>query len=221
MAFTNLLNTLHYLRWLHAGFLSWTTFLAIVLAVSSCSRNDDSQLNTEGNLSDSIASQSLCIMKGEHAGELTGDGRKQLSANRKELLPGEQKLLVELCPSEHYYPSGIIITPSATYMITAQGLWNDWLIPSGPNGWWFPPLQWNNRIRYERMFILSGSVGKTLEHGFVIGKRKTWEAPMKLANSSDWELYLFPNDWESAYGNNRALVAAKGGPMRVIITRLK
>jgi hypothetical protein len=69
------------------------------------------------------------------------------------------------------------------------------------------------------MFVLSGSVGPTLEHAFVIGRKNTWTAPMVLPEGLGAELQLFPNDWDSKYDNNRSLSPAQGGPMRVTILR--
>jgi hypothetical protein len=164
-------------------------------------------------------STSVCVWKGREAGRLSEYGRKQ-HPPVKELAVGEERLLPELCPGERFFPSGLLVTPGATYRITAEGRWKDWWIPAGPNGWWFPPLQANNRIPGARMFVLSGSVGMTLVHAFVIGERMTWTAPSVLSSGADRQLYLFPNDWESAYDNNRVLSPSCGGPMRVSIHRL-
>jgi hypothetical protein len=166
-----------------------------------------------------VAQANLCVHDGPNAGRLSDEGRNQLpKANMLEV--GEWRIIPEICPREKFFPTSVIVSPGATYRISAVGRWKDLWITSGPKGWWFPPFQPFNRIPWQRMFVLSGSVGSTLKHTFVIGDGLTWTAPAKLPTGSDAELQLFPNDWESKYENNRALLPAQGGPMRVTIRRL-
>jgi hypothetical protein len=160
----------------------------------------------------------VCIQGGPDAGKLSKSARKQLPAAR-ELEVGEWRIIGEVCPREKFFPTSVLLTPGATYEISAVGRWKDQWIRTGPEGWWFPPFHPFNRIPWHRMFVLSGSVGPTLEHAFVIGRQSTWTAPMVLPEGMGAELQLFPNDWASKYDNNRSLSPAQGGPMRVTILR--
>ena len=160
----------------------------------------------------------VCIQSGSDAGKLSETARKQLPAAR-ELEVGECHIIGEVCPREKFFPTSVLLTAGATYEISAVGRWKDPWIRTGPEGWWFPPFHPFNRIPWHRMFVLSGRVGPTLEYAFVIGRHKTWKAPLVLPEGMDAELQLFPNDWNSKYDNNRSLSAAQGGPMRVTILR--
>jgi hypothetical protein len=160
----------------------------------------------------------VCIQSGLDAGKLSEAARKLLPAAR-ELKVGEWRIIGEVCPREMFFPTSVLLTPGATYEISAVGRWKDLWIRTGPEGWWFPPFHPFNRIPWHRMFVLSGSVGPTLEHAFVIGRQKIWTAPMVLPVGMGAELRLFPNDLESMYDNNRSLPPAQGGPMRVTILR--
>lgn len=160
----------------------------------------------------------VCIQSGPDTGKLSEAARKQLPAAR-ELGVGEWLIIGEVCPREKFFPTSILVSPGATYVISAVGRWKDLWITAGPEGWWFPPFHPFNRIPWRRMFVLSGSVGPSLEHAFVIGRQTTWTAPMALPGGMRAELQLFPNDWESKYDNNRSLSPAQGGPMRVTILR--
>jgi hypothetical protein len=112
------------------------------------------------------------------------------------------------------------VTPGATYRISAVGRWKDWWIISGPEGYWLPLVPAGNRLRWKRMFVLSGSVGRGSALRFVIGRSREWQAPESLPEDGDRRLYLFPNDWEGMYHNNRMVPAEKGGPLRVSIRRI-
>ena len=137
----------------------------------------------------------------------------------RELQVGESRIIEDVCPQEKFFPTSILVTPGATYEITAFGRWKDSWIKTGPEGWWFLPFHPFNRIPWHRMFILSGSVGPSLEHVFIIGKHVSWTAPKVLPTGMAAELQLFPNDWDSKYNNNASLPASEGGPMRVTILR--
>lgn len=160
----------------------------------------------------------VCIQSGPDAGKLSEAARKQLPSAR-ELGVGEWRVIGEVCPREKFFPTSVLVSPGATYEISAVGLWKDQWIRTGPEGWWFLPFQPFNRIPWRRMFVLSGSVGPSLDHAFVIGRQTTWRAPMLLPGGMRNELQLFPNDWGSKYNNNRSLPASQGGPMRVTILR--
>lgn len=160
----------------------------------------------------------ICIQNGPDAGKLSADARKQLPPT-KELGVGEWSIIGEVCPGEKFFPTSVLISPGATYVISATGRWKDLWITTGPEGWWFPPIQAFNRIPWRRMFLLSGSMGPSLDHAFIIGRQTTWSAPVVLHGGMRSELQLFPNDWESKYDNNRSLTPAEGGPLRVTIWR--
>lgn len=160
----------------------------------------------------------VCIQSGPDAGKLSEAARMRLPAPR-ELAVGEWRIIGEVCPRETFFPTSILLSPGATYVISAVGKWKDAWIPTGPEGWWFLPIQPFNRLPWHRMFVLSGSVGRSLDHAFVIGRQTTWTAPMALPGGMGAELQLFPNDWDSKYDNNRSLPPAQGGPMRVTILR--
>ncbi len=160
----------------------------------------------------------VCIQSGSKAGKLSEAARKQLPVAR-ELEVGEWRIIGEVCPREKFFPTSVVLTPGASYVISAVGRWKDLWIRTGPEGWWFPPFHPFNRIPWHRMFVLSGSIGPSLEHAFVIGRQITWTAPMVLPEGIGAELMLFPNDLESMYYNNRSLAPAQGGPMRVTILR--
>jgi hypothetical protein len=152
------------------------------------------------------------------------DGRIESSSSQafepRELAIGEWATVPAVCPGELYFPSGVLVTPGATYRISAQGMWKDLWIHSGPQGWNGLLLQAGNRLRWGRMFALCGSIGEDDEQIFLIGSGRDWTAPATLPEGSDLQLYLFPNDWKGMYHNNRALEGDQGGPMRVTIRRL-
>lgn len=168
----------------------------------------------------SIPAGGLCLLKGEEAGRIAPLARAASPVPR-ELGVGEWRILPEVCPRETFFPTSVLVTPGATYRISAAGLWRDLWITVGPEGWWFPPLHPFNRLPWRRMFVLSGSVGPSRKHTFVIGRLTTWTVPQDLPPGSAEQLMLFPNDWESKYDNNRALSSSRGGPMRVSIERLR
>ena len=171
----------------------------------------------------SISSAINCNSKNLHAANEPGGGSSQPSLiyveSARELSVGERRVIDEVCPQAKFFSTQILLTPGATYKITSEGKWKDGQMKDvGPEGWWFLPFHPFNRIPFRRMFILSGSVGASLKHAFIIGCDKTWTAPATLRR--DRVLMLFPNDWDSKYGNNRSLGPLEGGPLRVTITRI-
>lgn len=192
-------------------FLCPLWFAAVIIALPTSSSAADQPF--------SAPQAGLCIQDGPDAGKISEAGRNELP-KAKILRVDEWRVISEICPREKFFPTSVIVSPGATYRISAVGRWKDQWITAGPKGWWFPPFQAFNRIPWKRMFVLSGSVGSTLEYAFVIGEESTWTAPAKLPIGTDAELQLFPNDWESKYDNNRSLRPAQGGPMRVTIKRL-
>ena len=170
-----------------------------------------------------ISSAISCNSKSLGAANRPGGGSSQPSLHyiesARELSVGERRVIDEICPQAKFFSTQILLTPGATYKITSEGKWKDGQMKGvGPEGWWFLPFHPFNRIPFRRMFILSGSVGASLKHAFIIGRDKTWTAPATLRR--DRVLMLFPNDWDSKYGNNRSLGPLEGGPLRVTITRI-
>jgi hypothetical protein len=170
-----------------------------------------------------ISSAINCNSKKLGAANKSGGGSSQPSLlyveSAQELSVGERRVIDEVCPQAKFFSTQILLTPGATYKITSEGKWKDGQMkPVGPEGWWFLPLHPFNRIPFRNMFILSGSVGASLKHAFIIGRDNTWTAPATLRR--DRVLMLFPNDWDSKYGNNRSLSPLEGGPLRVTVTRI-
>lgn len=137
-----------------------------------------------------------------------------------ELQPGAMATVPAVCPAERYVPTGVLLTPGATYQIEAQGLWQDGWIRVGPNGWPGLLLEAWNRLRWQPFFLLSGAIGPSEEHLVAIGRSRRWSAPTTFAPEADRQLYLFANDWPGMLENNRSVAEQNGGPLRVSITRL-
>jgi hypothetical protein len=137
-----------------------------------------------------------------------------------ELQPGAMATVPAVCPAERYFPTGVLLTPGATYQIEAQGLWQDGWIRVGPNGWPGLLLEAWNRLPWRRFFLLGGAIGRSEAQLFAIGRSRRWTAPVALSPEADRQLYLFANDWPGKLQNNRSVADDKGGPLRVSITRL-
>lgn len=121
-----------------------------------------------------------------------------------ELQPGAMATVPAVCPAERYFPTGVLLTPGATYQIDSQGLWRD--------GW--------NRLHWQPFFQLGGAIGPSEQHLFSIGRGRRWTAPTTLPPDADRQLYLFANDWPGMLHNNRSVPDEDGGPLRVTISRL-
>lgn len=121
-----------------------------------------------------------------------------------ELAPGAMATVPSVCPAERYFPTGVLLTPGATYQFDAQGLWRD--------GW--------IRLRWQRFFLLGGAMGRSEQHLFAIGRGRRWTAPATLPADADRALYLFANDWPGMDANNRTVADENGGPLRVTISRI-
>ena len=132
---------------------------------------------------------------------------------------------LEVDPSVRHFPTGIDVEEGAQYFFQAKGCWKDWFLACGPNGWGpdWNPFAAKNRIKWKPLFLLCGNVGKNDEHAFCIGERCTWAVPSEVSDldEADRKLYLFANDWEERYENNKALELEEGGPLKVTIYRLE
>lgn len=137
-----------------------------------------------------------------------------------ELEPGAMATISSICPSERYFPSGVIVTPGATYQISAEGVWKDGWVTVGARGWRGLLLEAWNRLPWKPFFLLGGSIGQHDQNAFAIGQARCWSAPSSLHNIADRQLYFFANDWPSKYQNNRTASDAAGGPMRVTVLRM-
>lgn len=137
-----------------------------------------------------------------------------------ELQPGAMATVPAVCPAERYVPTGVLLTPGATYQFDAEGLWQDGWIRVGPDGWPGLFLQAWNRLRWKRFFLLCGSIGPSEQHLFPIGRCHRWTAPTTLPPDTDRHLHLFANDWPAMLYNNRSVPDDKGGPLRVTICRV-
>lgn len=166
-----------------------------------------------------LNSQGLVTCDGE--GRIAASGRQALQA----VPPGELEVgatitIPAVCPAERYFPTGILVTPGASYQISAQGTWQDGWIKVGPAGWHGLVLEAWNRLAWKPFFLLGGAIGASERQLFAIGMGRRWQAPFTLVEGSDLQLYLFANDWPGKYGNNRAVAETAGGPLRVSIRRL-
>ena len=137
-----------------------------------------------------------------------------------ELPPGGTITIPSVCPAERYFPTGVLLTPGATYQFKAEGLWRDGWIRVGPEGWPGLVLEAWNRLPWKRFFLLCGSIGPSEQHLFPIGCGLPWPAPNPLPSNAAPQLHLFANDWPSMLHNNRTVPRDKGGPLRVTITRI-
>jgi len=141
----------------------------------------------------------------------------------RELKVDDWLIVPNVCPQLHYFPSGLILTPGATYQISAQGDWKDGILPpTGPEGWHGLLIEAFNRIPWRRMASLSASVGRNEKLLRTIGGQQLLTTPPELTDVDDRRLYLFANDWPWPYfyNNNSDLDPSRGGPMRVSIHRL-
>jgi hypothetical protein len=134
--------------------------------------------------------------------------------------------VVRVDPREANFKTNVVIEAGVTYIFDAKGCWMDWFLECGPNGW---GPDWNiltsrNRFKGKPIFMLCGNVGRhdDVDLIFSIGARGRWTAPSRINDLPMRErtLYLFANDWKSAYTNNKALSPNEGGPLKVTIYRL-
>jgi hypothetical protein len=87
--------------------------------------------------------------------------------------------------------------------------WVDWFVRCGPEGkttWLQSPFRPLLRVRAEgdrraEFFTLIGTVGRTLDHAFIIGA-----GPRIFRAPTDGNLFCFANDVPGAYWNNRGAI---------------
>lgn len=137
-----------------------------------------------------------------------------------ELIPGASLLVPNVDPVADYFPTGLSVTPAASYRFIAYGRWRDWWITCGPDGWPGLFLEARCRLPWRHFFLLCGCIGEDLRFAFPIGSHRDWTAPPAYAMGTDRELRLFANDWPGSYGNNRKLPPRQAGPLVLTIMRV-
>jgi len=92
----------------------------------------------------------------------------------------------------------IILSSDKSYKLTARGLWIDFYIPSGPNGYG-TPLFIKSQLRFPQanLFTLIGSIEANEKALFSIGSELIGFTP-----ASTGELTCFANDVWYMYWNN-------------------
>lgn len=92
----------------------------------------------------------------------------------------------------------IELSSGKQYTLTAQGLWIDFYVPCGPDGYWtLPVVKQKLRFPQSNLFTLIGSIGSDEGSLFAIGSRLTNFSPDKTG-----ELTCFANDIPYMYWNN-------------------
>ena len=133
------------------------------------------------------------------------------------LSPGEHRG-IDVDPRPLFVPGGIPLAPGERHGFAGSGRWKDSRLECGPTGWKLWPLQNFNRLPGVAFFCLCGCPGANLALAFAIGDGCEWTVP--AAVTAGTELRFFANDWACRYGNNHPLPPERGGPLRVVVTRL-
>lgn len=131
---------------------------------------------------------------------------------------------VTVNPKIKYVESGLLVSVGEDYSFSACGLWKDGHKICDAKGWSDGLLRIFmrfNRFPNHPYFLLCGVVGRDERHAFPIGVQKEWTVPANLGGESSGCLYLFANDIPFMYFNNRELDESQGGPLLVVITRIK
>lgn len=144
--------------------------------------------------------------------------------SKKQLSVGDSRTVV-VDPTQKYSPTTVWVGPGEHYGFQASGKWRDgWLPACNADGWSgfysivgvFARLV--SRVPAAQMFQLCACLDQNEQRSFAIGSAREWRAPQDLESAQ--ELFLFANDWPTAYDNNIALPPEEGGPLKVTITRL-
>ena len=104
-------------------------------------------------------------------------------------------------------PTGIILSAGEVYIFKSEGCWKDAFIWCGPTGWG-PHWKWwtkKNRVKDQAIFTVCGNIGGDDKFGFGIGKELEWTVPDSINQlpPEKRKLYVFANDWENKYENNK------------------
>ncbi|EXJ10240.1 MULTISPECIES: hypothetical protein [Nitrincola] len=127
-------------------------------------------------------------------------------------------------PKIKYVESGLLVSVGEQYSFSARGKWKDCHKICDAEGWsdgLIRIFMRFNRIPYQPYFLLCGVVGRDDRHAFPIGVQKEWTVPANLVGEPSGCLYLFANDIPFMYFNNYELDESQGGPLLVVITRIK
>ncbi len=148
----------------------------------------------------------------------------------KDIHPEEEKrkltelMEIKVDPSQLNFDTAFVLEGGVTYKFEATGCWMDWFLACGPDGWGpdWRIITGKNRMPGESFFKLCGNIGRDKSTNFVIGSIREWPSPTEIDDllPEERKLYLFANDWESRYENNKPLHPMQGGPLRVKISRL-
>ncbi len=144
------------------------------------------------------------------------------TAEAKHLEAGEQHTFTILAELKFNW-SGVHLEKGATYKISTpdKDEWADDKMECGPGGWTSERLPWlhkkvvkqfegRRRLPEANWFELVGAYGDEDDHLFRLGQA---EGGQEYKATRNGELYLFANDLNSKYDNNR-------GDLKVTITRM-
>ena len=132
---------------------------------------------------------------------------------------GDSSGPLSIASVSHYNPTGVLLTPGATYEIAADdSRWADWHLASSADGRIQPSFaqsmaRWALRCKQGRWFQLIGAIGRNDAHLFPIGKHAVWTYQGQ-SDEAEPELFLFANDAWFAYLNNH-------GAVNVTVTRVR
>ncbi|MGC2855507.1 hypothetical protein ACM64Y_08530 [Novispirillum sp. DQ9] len=90
----------------------------------------------------------------------------------------------------------ILLRPGQRYVMTAEGQWVDWFVPSTAAGSDLTLKRDKWRVPSARLFSLIGAIGERPDTAFVIGER--WDGSVP----EEGELCCFANDLPRMYWNN-------------------
>ncbi|BDD03446.1 hypothetical protein [Aureibacter tunicatorum] len=111
----------------------------------------------------------------------------------------------DVSASKYVNNSGIILEKGKEYKITAEGIWYDWYIKSGPKGYdrfWMKPFNMFKRLPEAKWLSLLGAIDEKGKP-FLLGKEMIFKA------SSTGEFFCFANDIRGFYANNSGQVRVK------------
>lgn len=126
---------------------------------------------------------------------------------------GESKSFV-VDAAKLWNPSGIALKAGCIYDVKVEGdqTWNDWYIPSDPDGYTreaLRPWEFLRRVPNQNWLKLTGTIERNEKSPIAMGKGLTNFSP-----NESGELVCFANDIAWMYWNNR-------GSVSVTITRVK
>lgn len=99
--------------------------------------------------------------------------------------------------------TGLLVQPGQTLGFLASGIWTDWVIQTGPDGFrkpWLKPFERRRRVPDANWFALCGALDEDLATAFIIGSALT------RTFQTGGRLSVFANDVPSAYWNNKGAI---------------